>query len=573
MPTARSVATTGLAATLLSLVFTLGSVSDAFAATGVQDVCGAAPAGQVRCEAQIVVSGAKAQPVRPKVDHITTGTHSHAVSHSAVSTGVGEPQSATPLYLQQAYDLTALSATQGANETVAVVDAYNDPSVAADLSTFRADSGLPACSTASGCFRVLNEIGTAAPLPANSTAWSVEESLDVDAVSALCPNCKIVLVEANTTDNIDMQNGIQAAVAAGANIVSNSWSAGAATSPFTSNFTYPGVSILAAAGDAGTAPAGQSSYPAALPNVTAVGGTSLSPSTGPRGFVESAWDDTGSGCDTYEPAPLWQLQTGCAGRAYNDISADGDPGTGLDVYDNQDGGWLQVGGSSLAAPLTAAFEAITDVNGTTPQWAYGDESLLNGVESGSNGSCGIALICNAATGWNGPGGAGSISGDVVQGAPGIGGPDVNGASTYTESVSSTSAALEGGVYPNGESTSYQWQYGKTAAYGSQTAAVTVPAGTSPVSVTGALASLTPSTTYHYRLVATNASGTSYGYDFTLSTAAGTTSKSVTKIVAKPVKHKSTKAKHAKAKAKPKPKHKRVKHKAAKKHKRGKRDRR
>jgi subtilase family serine protease len=562
MPAPRFAGTTGLAAALLSLVFTLGVVSDAYAATGVQDACGSAPAGQVRCEAQIVVSGPKGKPVHPKVHRITTGTHSHAVGHVVTAAGVGEPQSDTPLYLQQAYDLTALSATQGANETVAVVDAYNDPSVAADLSSFRADSGLPVCTTASGCFRVLNETGTMAPLPANDAGWSVEESLDVDAVSALCPNCKIVLVEANATDNTDMQEAIQAAVGAGANIVSNSWSAEAMTSPFTSNLSYPGVSILAAAGDDGTAPAGQSAYPAALPNITAVGGTSLSPSTaGPRGFVESAWDDTGSGCDTFEPAPPWQSQpqTGCGGRAYNDISADGDPSTGLDVYDSQDGGWLEVGGSSLAAPLAAAFEAITGVNGTTPQWAYSDESLLNGVDSGSNGSCGLTLICNAATGWNGPGGIGSISGDVVQGAPGIGGPDVNGATTYTESVSSTGAALEGGVYPNGETTSYQWQYGKTAAYGSQTAAVTVPAGTSPVSVTGALASLAPSTTYHYRLAATNASGTSYGYDFTLTTAAGKTSKVVTKTVAKPAKHKSTKAKHTK--------HKRAKHKAAKKHKR------
>ena len=563
MPTARLAATAPLVAALFSLVFTLGMTTDAFAATGVQDACGAAPAGQVRCEAQIVVSGVKAKPVHPKVQRITTGTHSRAVGHVVTTAGVDEPLPATPLYLQQAYDLTALSATQGANETVAVVDAYNDPSVASDLSTFRAQSGLPACTTASGCFSVINEAGTAVPLPANDAAWSVEESLDVDAVSSLCPNCRIVLVEANTTNNLDMQAAIQAAAGAGANIISNSWSAQAVTSPFSSNLSYPGVSILAAAGDDGTSVAGQSAYPAALPNVTAVGGTTLSPSAASaRGFVESAWDDTGSGCDTFEPVPAWQPPTGCAGRAYNDISADGDPSTGLDVYDSQEGGWLEVGGSSLAAPLAAAFEAVTAVNGTTPQWAYSDAALLNGVDSGSNGSCGIALICNATTGWNGPGGAGSISGEVVQGAPGIGGPDVNGATTYTESVSATAAALLGGVYPNGEITSYSWQYGKTAAYGSQTAAVTVPAGASVVSVTGALAALAPSTTYHYRLVATNASGTSYGYDFTLTTAAGKTSKTVTKIVAKPAKHKVTKAKHTK------PKH--TKHKAAKKHKRLKR---
>jgi len=570
MPTPSFAATSRLAAAVLSLAFTVGIVSAANAATGSQAACGSAPAGHVRCEAQILVSGTKNELVHPKVDGITTGTQAHALSHAAVTTTVGEPQPYTPLYLQQAYDLTALSATQGTNETVAVVDAYNDSSAAADLATFRADTGLPACSTATGCFRVLNELGTAAPLPINDVGWSVEESLDVDAVSSLCPNCRLVLVEANGSDDADMQDAIQAAVGAGATIVSNSWSEMALTSPFTSNFTYPGVSIVAASGDNGTAQPGQSAYPAALPGVTAVGGTTLNASTSsPRGYTETAWDNTGSGCDTNEAAPVWQPQTGCVGRAYNDISADGDPNTGLNAYDSQDGGWLQVGGSSLAAPLAAAFEAITGVNGTTPQWAYTDASLLNGVDSGSNGSCGISLICNAAAGWNGPGGVGSISGDVVQGAPGIGGPDVSGGTTtptYAKGVTATSAALQAGVYPNGEATSYYWQYGTTAAYGSQTAAVSVPAGTSAVSASGALASLAPSTTYHYRLVASNASGTSYGYDFTLTTPAAASTKTITKIVAKP---KVTKVKHAKAKP-AKPKHKRQKHKQQK-HKRVRRD--
>jgi subtilase family serine protease len=583
MPTARLAASLRLAATLLPLVFTLGIVGAAQAVTGIQDACGSAPAGHVRCEAQIVVSR-KATLMHPKLRPVTMGTHSHAVAHSATINGAVEPQPATPLYLQQAYDLTALSATGGVNTTIAVVDAYNDPSVTTDLATFRADSGLPACNAASGCFRVLNELGTTAPLPVSDVGWSVEESLDVDAVSALCPNCRIVLVEANGSDNTDMQYAIQAAVGAGATIVSNSWSALATTSPFTSSLSYPGVSILAASGDDGTAPSGLSTYPAALPNVTAVGGTTLNPSPSTaRGYSETAWDGTGSGCDTYESSPAWQPQTGCVGRAYNDISADGDPNTGLDVYDSQDGGWLEVGGSSLAAPLAAAFEAVTGVNGTTAQWVYTDESLLNGVYSGSNGSCALSLICNAATGWNGPDGAGSISGDIVAGAPGIGGPDLDAGTTYTENVTSSSAVLQGGIYPNGEATSYYWQYGKTAAYGSQTTAVVVPAGTAVASVGGTLASLAPSSSYHYRLVATNASGTSYGYDFTLDTTGATPNSTVVKSIVKPVQHKPAKkhkparqnrTKRTSAKHKPLKKHRLAKtHKAATQHKRIKRDRR
>jgi subtilase family serine protease len=546
MPAARLAVPARLTAALVSLLLLLVLVGQAHAATSVQNACASAPAGQARCEAQILVSGSQGKPVHPNVQSVTTGTHARVLSHAAMATAAGEPQAGTPLYLQQAYDLTSLSATQGASDTVAVADAYNDPNVAADLATFRAHFGLPACTVTSGCFRVLNEGGTPAPLPASSTSWSVEQSLDVDAVSALCPNCKIVLVEAVSPDNADMQAAIEAAVSAGATIVSNSWSVDAATSPFTNSLSFPGVSVLAAAGDDGTASAGESAFPAALPTVTAVGGTSLNPSEAtPRGFSETAWDDSGSGCDSNEPAPAWQPQTGCAGRAYNDISADGDPSTGLDIYDSEDGGWLQVGGSSLATPLAAAYEAVTAVNGATPQWAYTDESLLNAVGSGSNGACAVALICNAADGWNGPGGAGSISGDVLPGAPGIAGPDVAGGTTYTERVSAGGAALQGGVYANGQATTYYWQYGKTSAYGSQTAAAAVPTGTAAVSVTGALASLAPATTYHYRLVATNASGTSYGYDFTLTTAPAKTASSTQ---ANPTKAKPAKAKPAKAKS-------------------------
>lgn len=433
---------------------------------------------------------------------------------------MSEPQPGTPLYLQQAYDLTALSATQGSAVTVAVIDAYNDPTAASDLATYRAAYGLPACTTGNGCFQVLNETGASSPLPANSSSWSVEESLDIDAVSALCPNCKIDLVEANQPSSNDMQNAIQAAVSAGATFVSNSWSAESPDSPFSSSFSFPGVSVLAASGDEGTLETGENDYPAALSTVTAVGGTTLNTSATTRGYTESAWNDGGSGCDTNEAAPSWQSQTGCAGRAYSDLAADGDPSTGLNVYDSEDGGWIVVGGTSLATPLVAAYEAVTGVNGTTPQWAYSDAALLNDVTSGSDGGCAIALICNAASGWDGPTGVGTISGDVVTGAPGVAGPDVNGAggNTYALSVGSSSATLTGGIYPNGEGTTYYWQYGRTTSYGSQTNPETLPAGTVLSSVQGTMTGLAPATVYHYRLVASNASGTTYGYDFTLTTA-------------------------------------------------------
>ena len=220
--------------------------------------------------------------------------------------------------------------------------------------------------------------------------------------------------------------------------------------------------------------------------------------------------------------PSWQTDTGCTGRAYADVSADANPDTGLRIYDSGDGGWFVEGGTSLASPLIAAFEALTGVNGTTAQWAYSDSALLNDVTSGSSGSCaaGIAYICTAGTGYDGPTGVGSISGDIVAGAPGIGGPPVGGGSdnTYTQAAGTTTATLAGGVYPNGLDTTYSWQYGTTTAYGSQTTAlIDVGAGTAPVSAPATLTGLTPGTTYHYRLVATNSDGTDYGYDYTLST--------------------------------------------------------
>ena len=170
----------------------------------------------------------------------------------------------------------------------------------------------------------------------------------------------------------------------------------------------------------------------------------------PRGFTETAWDDSGSGCDLAIATPAYQasLRIGCAGRAYADVSADGDPDTGLTVYASSDGGWIAAGGTSLAAPLIAAFEAITGVDGTTPAWAYADASMLDDPASGSNGSCSTALdvICRSAAGYDGPTGAGSISGAIMPGAPGIGAPDIrsSSASTFTDGVIGSAGAAAAG---------------------------------------------------------------------------------------------------------------------------------
>ncbi len=510
------------------------------------DVCGAPQPGHAACAAQELVLRSSHRLLHPHVTPHPTFTQlfprhrrgapasaqAAAPQGSMSSTPVSAPAAGTPAYLQQAYDLTYLSQTAGASDTVAIVDAGDDPNAQGDLATYRSTYGLPSCTAGNGCFTKVNQSGAASPLPGPAgSSWESEISLDLDAVSALCPNCHILLVETNSSSISDLDSGIGAAIGLGANQISNSW-AGTASAPAGVGSFSGGAAIIAATGDHGYPGAGVDNYPAAFPGVTAAGGTTLSGAAGgtsTRGYTESAWSlnssgigwGGGSGCDTQEPKPTYQADTGCTGRAYADVSADANPDTGLRVYDTGNGGWIVEGGTSLATPLIAAFEALTGVSGATAQWAYTDSALLNDPVTGSTGSCaaGFSYICNAGTGYDGPTGIGSISGAIAAGAPGIGGPAIGDGTTnsYTQTVGTNSATLVGGVYPNGLDTTYFWQYGTSTAYGQQTTPQDVGSGTAPVTAQASLTGLTPGVTYHYRLVATNSAGTDYGYDYTLAT--------------------------------------------------------
>ncbi|MGH2876691.1 MAG: hypothetical protein ACRDLV_10610, partial [Solirubrobacteraceae bacterium] len=486
-----------------------------------------------RCAAQTLVLRSSDRLVRPRIARRRASgqvlPRSSRGVEPADSTPMVAPQPGTPAYLQQAYDLSFLSQTAGGADTVAVVDAYDDPSAESDLANFRATYGLPACTSANGCFSKINEYGNGAPLPAPDSGWETEISLDLDAVSALCPNCHLLLVEANGPNLGDMAQAQSTAAALGARQISDSWSVGS-SSPISGTYTFPGVAVVAATGDSGYDGPGWDAYPAAFPGVTAAGGTTLtaasSSAPSARGYSESAWSLSGgwgggSGCDLAEAKPSYQTDTGCTGRSYSDVSADADPSTGLTVYDSGNGGWLLVGGTSLSTPLIAGYEAVTGVDAATPQWAYADSALLNDPASGSNGSCSVAYICNAGVGYDGPTGAGSISGAVLTGAPGIGGPSVGAGSgnTYAQAVGAGDATLVAGIYTNGLATTYIWQYGPTTAYGQQTAAAAIAAGSAPVSISTGLSGLSAGSAYHYRLVASNADGTTYGYDYTLTTGA------------------------------------------------------
>jgi subtilase family serine protease len=307
----------------------------------------------------------------------------------------------SPAQLQAAYHLPSWSAGRG--QTVAVIDAYNDPDAASDLAAYRAAWGLPACTVASGCFRQVNQDGQAGPLPpAGATGWAVEESLDVDMVSAICPYCRIVVVEASSNRVADLGAAVDAAVALGAKYVSNGYAGPEfrAETADNSYYDHPGTAITAGAGD----DPDQVSFPAAVPYVTSVGGTTLSPVAGGT-WSQQVWNregGTGSGCSAYEPRPSWQVSPGCIRREDNDVSAVAAPYTGVSVYDSYgEGGWLQVGGTGAASAIIASVYALAGppAPGTSPaSYPYADTGALHPVP-GADGP-----DYNGPAGWGTPAG-------------------------------------------------------------------------------------------------------------------------------------------------------------------------
>ena len=304
------------------------------------------------------------------------------------------------------------------------MDAYDDPNATSDLATYRSDYGLPPCG---GCFEKVNQNGQPSPLPAKagsvmgSAGWDAEESLDTDMVSAICPLCNILLVEANSVSPADMGTANNTAVAMGAKFVSNSWG-GFETSSDPANsslyFNHPGVAVTVAAGGLPYIV----TWPASSPYVTSVGGTRLTrtPAANSRGWTETAWALTGSGCSAREQKPAWQTDTGCPKRTNNDVAAVADMQTGVATYDTySQGGWVEQGGTSAASAIIASVFALrTPVAGTYPSsYIYQHPSSLFDVTSGSNGTCSPAYLCTAEIGYDGPTGWGTPDGTAAFAPP------------------------------------------------------------------------------------------------------------------------------------------------------------
>jgi len=333
----------------------------------------------------------------------------------------------------------------GGGQTVAIVDAFGDTHAEADLATFRTQYGLPPCTIVNGCLEIVNQRGGTTPLPPDDPGWALETSLDLDAVSAACPSCNILLVQGDDNGLDALGTAVNTAVALGAKYVSNSYGVPSEDPDQTSydqDYSHRGVAVTASTGDVGNV----QNWPATNPDVVAVGGTRLTKnSTAPRGWDESAWSDGGSGCSLYEPHPAYQdrIDTTCGDkRATSDVAADADPASGLAVYDTVgQGGWLQVGGTSLASPLVASMYALAgepspDTFPVTYPYDPAKSGDLFDVTTGTDGACGTVL-CTAGPGWDGPTGVGSPNGvgALRQGPHG----DIAG--TVTDSA--TGAAIPG----------------------------------------------------------------------------------------------------------------------------------
>ena len=456
--------------------------------------------------------------------------------------GSGEKGGLDPEDLRSAYNLPGKG---GSGQTIALVETYDYPTAESDLATYRKRYGLPECTQANGCFRKVNQKGETKHYP--EIGGGGESALDMDMVSAACSECHILLIEAESDSWASYETAENEAITLGATAVSNSYNFGfegpgakevdaqqeAQADP---NFDHPGVPIFFSGGDYGYAVR----YPAGSRYVIAVGGTRLkrAPET-PRGWTETTWSNpeeypgvrekgrgSGSGCSLYEPKPVWQAGAQfapCPRRMEEDVAADADwVHSPVSSFDSEyyEGGWGTNGGTSASAPFLAGVAGLD--SGFVRQ--YGAEALYRtgnwfDVTEGTVGVCTPpeedAFFCAAGLGYDGP--------------TGIGSPDgVDEVSSYTAQAITGSAtdvgeatATLGGVLSSGSKEGEYWfEYGPTTSYGSSSSASKLSAAGPDSEVSKSIAGLSRATTYHYRVVLHESTGTIYGNDASFTSATG-----------------------------------------------------
>jgi alpha-tubulin suppressor-like RCC1 family protein len=443
--------------------------------------------------------------------------------------GAGEEGGIDPQELRAAYDIPA---TGGEGQTVALIEEAGYADAESDLAKYRSRYGLPACTKKHSCFRHINAQGGKARNRLFSTGWETETALDLDMVSAACPECHILLVD-EAASLAELGEAVDTAVAQGATEVSNSYGlpeqgCEAECEAASPDYDHRGVPIMVSAGDHGyenyQSDDDSPNYPATLPSVVAVGGTSLKKAANERGWSEEVWGEpgrgagSGSGCASpmVGAKPAWQTDTGCTGRSDNDVAAVGACVTPVSTYASVEGGWELVCGTSVSSPLVAGIEAHADAFARSLPGAdafYHDPAALFDVTSGSNGVCtsppGYEDLCNAGIGWDGPSGNGTPDGALE--LTGLA-PDAR--TEPASAATGTGATLNGEVEANDLPTTFRFEYGTSIAYGSS---VPLPegsagSGTTAQAVSATVSGLAPETIYHYRIVATNGDGKTYGHD-------------------------------------------------------------
>jgi subtilase family serine protease len=334
--------------------------------------------------------------------------HAHIVTDSRGTPQANQlPSGWGPADLRSAYNVTGAGSS---STLIAIVDAYGYTNAESDLAAYRSKFGLPACTTANGCFMKVNQTGKQSNYPRADTGWSQESALDLDMASAICPGCRLMLVEANTPSYSDLATAVRTAAALGAHVISNSYGGGeAGSTSYEASYSYTGIAVTVSTGDSGYGV----QFPASSPHVVAVGGTSLKKASNSRGWTETAWSGAGSGCSGVYAKPSWQRDSGCVRRTLADVSAVADPNTGVAVYgptSRSRSGWMVFGGTSASAPIVGAVYGVNGGNVTYASEPYANLTSMFDVVGGSNGSCGGSYLCTAVSGYDGPTGLGTPNG-------------------------------------------------------------------------------------------------------------------------------------------------------------------
>jgi subtilase family serine protease len=379
-----AVVTAGAALLMISgSALAAGSAAASPAAAHPQRACPGAVAGSARCHAQVLADAGGTPLATPS------------------------PTGLSPDQIKAGYSFPTGS-TAGAGKTVAIVDAYNDPTAESDLAVFNSQFGLPACTTANGCFQKVDQNG-GTHYPRTDSGWALEISLDIQWAHAIAPGAHILLVESKTNSFTNLLAAEDYAKSH-AQYVSNSWGAAefSGETGYDSHFAQSGVSFFVSSGDNGT----PAEYPSASPNVISVGGTTLT-MNGLTFVSETGWSGGGGGCSAYETANTAQSsfsqygQVNCAGaRATPDVSLDADPATGVSVYDSTQyqgqSGWFQVGGTSASSPMWAGRAAVSGAV-VNAAYVYGNNITFRDITVGNNGApCLVGFdLCSGRGSWTG----------------------------------------------------------------------------------------------------------------------------------------------------------------------------